>query len=228
VQTSSAKPLSESIPNAVSRRFGAPAANRRARRTYRHTEKVFALRSRRRLKAEEKRPLLAAVGRYAKAINPTTGKRTLSLVTVEIFRVLLYVCDQGPHGWTVKSQRRIAKAAGCARSTAAKHISLLRDHGFLSWLNMLVRVRVPAADDLAGPGATRSRVFNAPNAYAFENPEQPPQPSKSEMRTPERKQDANLLEKSGKTEETADLAQALGTLFERASARWARAGPSST
>jgi hypothetical protein len=154
-----------------------------------------------------------------------TVRRTLSLLVVEIYRVLLFVCRQNSAGWTVKSLTRIAKIAGCARSTVAKHLRLLQDHGFLSWVNTLVRVTRPAADALAEPARTRCRVFNGPNGYALENRQPTPPPSKSETRTPQRRQRANLLEKSWKTEEIRPCEQSLAHFRDLFEARRARAGP---
>ena len=72
--------------------------------------------------------------------------------------------------------RRIAEAAGCARSTVAEAIKALEDAGILSWVNRLKRVSGEASRDLFGHRIRKTRVIRTSNGYQFIDPQPPKRP----------------------------------------------------
>jgi hypothetical protein len=82
---------------------------------------------------------------------------------------LLWAFHNARSGVCFPSYERIAKAAGCARSTVAEALKALEAAGVLSWVQRIKRVREPCPD-LLGANGWRWRVLRTSNSYAFSDP----------------------------------------------------------
>jgi hypothetical protein len=120
---------------------------------------------------------------WARCLSRRTEKgRAYGVVTAKalaVLEALLWAFHNAKSGVCFPSYETIAKAAGCARSTAAEAIKALEDAGILSWVNRVKRVRERCAD-LLGDNGWRWRVLRTSNAYNFRDPGLPKY-SKSEM-----------------------------------------------
>lgn len=115
----------------------------------------------------------------ARALSRHTAKgeaygHRIAPKALEVLEVLLWRFHNAKSGLCFPSYDTIAKAAGCARSTAAAALKALEAAGVLTWVNRLVRRR----DPLGG----RARVMRTSNGYQFEDPKGADS-SKSDRRT---------------------------------------------
>jgi hypothetical protein len=104
---------------------------------------------------------------------------------VAVLEALLWAFHNARRGLCFPSYEKIAKAAGCARSTVAEAIKALEDAGIMTWVQRIKRVR-ERCSDLLGDHGWRWRVLRTSNAYAFTDPSPAtdwPNSSKSEKPT---------------------------------------------
>jgi hypothetical protein len=91
---------------------------------------------------------------------------------LDVLRALLFGFHNTKNGRCFPSYDAIADRAGCARSTVYLAITALENLGILTWVNRVVRARVPdlAMTDLLGYAMSRIRVLRTSNAYTFSDP----------------------------------------------------------
>jgi hypothetical protein len=225
MQSDSAKPLSESIPNSVLDALAAPKGNRHARRAYRHVEKTFSREPVTKLTEEQRRAIMEKAWAIADAREPGKHSGPLTLKDVRVLQKLLWQFHNKKNGWCFPSYELIAKAAHCAVSTVALAIQRLKECGLLTWTQGIKRATVTEFSQLLGEWIKRKRVFRASNRYRPIPQEKPKRPSKSDYRSGRTDQGPNHYQQSGKTEEIEQCELSLAHFRELFEARLARAGP---
>lgn len=136
------------------------------------------------LRITQRAYLLMRRTQAGKAYGAVTAK------AAAVLKALLWEFHNAHSGLCFPSLDAIAERAACARSTVALALKALEAAGIVTWVNRIVRRRVPCEEK-----GWRIRVMRTSNAYTFTDPATAgrPQSCKSENRSGTSNQESSSL-----------------------------------
>jgi AraC-like DNA-binding protein len=144
---------------------GRPGGIRRLERR----EKMFGMGRPRALDRNAKIRIMHWARCLARRTEKGKAYGVITAKALAVLEALLWAFHNAKSGVCFPSYERIAKAAGCARSTVAEALKALEEAGVLSWVQRIKRVR-EACPDLLGDQGWRWRVLRTSNSYVFTDP----------------------------------------------------------
>ncbi|MGE0372937.1 MAG: helix-turn-helix domain-containing protein [Gammaproteobacteria bacterium] len=133
-------------------------------------EKVFGLARGISLDRNAKaRIMVYARGWNARHRRPGQHRGPLTRAYLEVLEALLWSFHNSKSGLCFPSYETIAEKAECCRDTVYEAIKALEAAGVLTWVNRIIRQRVPCPD-LLGGWTTSWRIIRTSNAYLFRDP----------------------------------------------------------